>query len=306
MKNIFNIILCLLLLAACDDQIYPDLADAPPIIVVDAWINNKPEPQTIKLSMTQPYFDNSEDSGITNASVFIIDNEGNRFDFLDNGDGNYTWTPPVNESFGKVDNTYDLTVISEGITIQSSSKMNRVPKVDSITFRWEEESLGFPESYFGEFWSRDLEGTGDTYWIKAYKNDQLLNKPSELNLAYDAGFSAGGEIDGLIFISPIRDAVNPFDESTDGQEMLSPYSDGDSLHVEVYSITNEAHTFLTELRIQTDRPGGFAELFASPLSNVDTNIENTTSNEIALGFFCVSAVEGNGKRLDIKNVPKVP
>jgi len=46
-------------------------------------------------------------------------------------------------------------------------------------------------------------------------------------------------------------------------------------------------------------------LFTSPLENLNGNIENINadSEEIAVGFFSVSAVEGNGKRLDISEVP---
>ena len=58
------------------------------------------------------------------------------------------------------------------------------------------------------------------------------------------------------------------------------------------------------MRIQTDRQGGFAELFAVPLSNIATNITNTDTNgDKALGFFCVSAVSRGGKRLDADDLP---
>lgn len=301
-----NILIVGIVIMSCDDQIYPELNDAPEVVVVDAWVNNKPEDQVIKVTKTQPYFDNSESVGVTGAEVYIVDNEGTRFDFVESTNGAYVWSYSA-EAFGTVGNSYTLTVVAEGNTYTSVSELNRVPTVDSVTFRCElETAFGTEEEfYIGEFWSRDPEGTGDTYWIKSFKNEQYLAKPSEINIAWDAGFSAGGAIDGLIFIPPIRDAVNPFDEDPNEEDsFLSPYEDGDSLYVEVHSITHAAHNFLTQLSIQTDRPGGFAALFDTPLSNVPTNIVNTTSDDLALGFFCVSAVEGNGKRLDISQVPK--
>ncbi len=97
-----------------------------------------------------------------------------------------------------------------------------------------------------------------------------MNNPDEINIAFDAGFSEGGNIDGLLFIPPIRDTINPFDE--EDNEFLSPFADGDDVEVEIYSITNEAFIFLNEMALQINRPGGFAELFATPLSNVPTNI----------------------------------
>jgi hypothetical protein len=62
---------------------------------------------------------------------------------------------------------------------------------------------------------------------------------------------------------------------------------------------------MNELRIQTDRPGGFAELFAVPLSNIPTNIYNVNpSGNEALGFFCVSAVSSGKEILDPNNLPQ--
>ncbi|MEO9852186.1 MAG: DUF4249 domain-containing protein [Reichenbachiella sp.] len=301
-----NILTAIILVSSCDDQIYPELNDAPEILVVDAWVNDKPEDQVIRLTRTQPYFDNSESNGVSGAEVYLTDNEGTRFDFVDSGSGDYVWSYTT-EVFGTTGNSYRLTVNTGGETFTATSVKNRVPTVDSVTFKFENKiDFGQEDEYYlGEFWSRDLEGFGDTYWIKSFKNEEYLGKPSEINIAWDAGFSEGGAIDGLIFIPPIRDAVNPFDEKEDTEgEFYSPFADGDSLYVEVHSITPAAHSFLSELRIQTDRPGGFAALFDTPLSNIPTNIENTTSDELVVGFFCMSSVEGNGNRLDISQVPK--
>ena len=53
-----------------------------------------------------------------------------------------------------------------------------------------------------------------------------------------------------------------------------------------------AFDYFTNLQIQTDRPGGFSELFAQPLANLPTNIavQNDPSGRV-LGYFSVSAVE---------------
>ncbi|MEM1119113.1 MAG: DUF4249 family protein [Bacteroidota bacterium] len=290
------LLLILTLTSACEDEIRPELEDAPEIVAIDAWINNKPEPQVIRVNGTQQYFDNSVPAGLSGAIVQVIDENQEVYDFLETASGEYTWTPEDGETFGRIGLQYGLNIEYDGVTYNAISKMNGVPPVDSITFEFEEEEGPFPEGYFGEFWARDLAGAGDTYWIKAFKNGQYLGKPSEINIAFDAGFSNGGNIDGLIFIPPIRFGVNAFEDDEDG-EFLPSYVPGDSLYVEIHSITNEAFFFLTEVRVQTDRPGGFAELFATPLSNVVTNIAPSDQNTEVVGFFNVSAVSGNGKRL---------
>jgi hypothetical protein len=73
---------------------------------------------------------------------------------------------------------------------------------------------------------------------------------------------------------------------------------GDTLYVEIQSISLAAFNYLTQVNIQTNRPGGFSELFSPPIANVPTNIMNLSSNgKKAVGFFNVAAVSGRGKRL---------
>jgi len=299
-------LLLLALLASCEQDFFPELEEAEPQIVVDAWINNKPEAQTVRLTYTQSYFDAVTPEGVINASVYIVDNDNNRFDFIEKGtEGVYEWTPSVAQpAFGEIGKDYNLLIETDGNTFTSSSKMNRVAEIDSIRFRLEVGNSFFPTSYFAEFFARDNEGHGDTYWIKAWKNGQFLNKPNEINIAFDAGFTAGGNVDGIYFIQPIRDAINPLD-TDENDEFISPYSPGDSVYVEVHSINYETFIYLNELQTQIDRPGGFAELFAVPLSNVPTNIVNTNpEGPAAVGFFNVSAVSSDGKTLDPANLPQ--
>ena len=290
---------------SCEDQISPELTPATDAMVVDAWLNNLPQPQTIRLTLSQAYFDNSGAPAITSASVLITDSNGEDFFFIHEGQGRYTWNPSlVLPRLGEVGTLYTLTVNYKGEFYTATSSMNRVPVIDSISYRFEKENIFLPDSYWAEFWARDFEGQGDTYWIKSFKNGEFLNQPNEINIAFDAGFTQGGNVDGLIFIPPIRDTINPFDQD-ENDDFLSPFIDGDSVYVEIHSITGEAFRFLQEVRIQTDRPGGFAELFAQPLSNVPSNIVNISPNpqNLVLGFFSVSAIESNGRRLDVSEVP---
>lgn len=289
---------------SCDDQIYPELDDAPEVLVVDAWIDDVMRDQVINLSMTRPYFESAETSPVTGAEVYIVDNDGVRFDFVDDGNGEYVWTPTA-AAFGTIGNSYDLYVISGGDTFRATSMKNRVPKVDSITFNYNvDKAFGLEEIYYSaELWAKDLVGQGDVYWIKTFKNDLFLNKPSEISLAWDAGFNKSAPFDGDTFIPPIRESINPVDFDDD-DEFISPYVDGDSVYVELHGITEAARNFLYEVQIQTNREGGFGALFATPLSNVPTNITNQTSDRLVVGFFCVSSVETNGARLDESQVPK--
>ncbi len=287
-------------LVACEDIISPALENADPVLAVDAWINNKNETQVIRLALTQPYFQNTVPDGVSGAAVTITDNEGKNYFFVENNNkaGDYLWTPPTSsEVFGKTGNAYQLNIqLKTGEVFAATSYMGRVPVIDSVTLTFEPETAIQPDSYIAEFWATEVPGSGDTYWIKAFKNGVLLNKPEEINIAFDAGFSAGGNFDGVTFITPKRRGVNPNDVD-ENKKSISPYQPGDSLNVEIHSLTVEAFNYMNEVIIQTNRPGGFSELFASPIANVSTNIFNVNkSGPSAVGFFTVSAISTRGKR----------
>lgn len=299
MKRLFIILIGSIFFMACEDPIDVDLEEENPVFVVDAWINDKPEPQVIKLSQSQPYFNSNVPPPVSGASVRLISSAGDTLDFVESDvPGDYIWDPANGvDNLGEIGTSYQLQIQAGEESYTSTSTLKRVPVIDSIKFTFKEELNQFqPEGYYGEFVSTDFIGEGDTYWIKTFKNGVFQNRPFDLTIAYDAGFSPGGIIDGLVFIQPIQDSVNPLNEDLDE---IVPYEVGDSLYVEIHSITNEAFFFLQEMQIQTQRDGGFDEIFAEPFENLRTNIINTNpdSNEQAVGFFSVSAVEANGKRL---------
>jgi hypothetical protein len=290
--------LCFLSLLSCETKINPTLENADALLVVDAWVNDKPGNQVITLTKTQSYFDSSLPPAVGGAVVSVVDDAGKVFAFNEDpaSKGTYVWKPVGNERLGVPGTSYKLTIQAEGEVYEANSTMGRVPKIDTLTLTKNEPDQTNPDFYFAEFIARDFAGAGDTYWIRATKNGVLLNKPSDLNVAYDAGFSAGGNIDGFIFITPIRRGINPND--TDANDAaVSPYVPGDSVYVEINSITVQAFDYLQQVQVQTDRPGGFGELFARPVSNVSTNIVNLNKNgKKALGFFNVAAVTGRGQR----------
>lgn len=296
--NIITIVAGMSLLFSCETRISPTLESAPALLVVDAWITNESVPQEIVLSRTQPYFENQYPPAVKGAVVQVTDNNGKVFAFTEDNTkaGHYVWKGLPGETLGTTGQTYQLQVLVGGESFTAVSKMGRVPAIDSIVFS-REKRIGTTDTLtLAEFYATDPKGPGDAYWIRAYKNGNALDKPSEINVAFDAGFSPGGETDGVVFITPIRRAINP-NRTDSNNRVLSPYDPGDSVNVQIHSITLAAFNYLNEVAVQTDRPGGFQELFAAPLANVSTNIRNTNPGGSAvLGFFNVSAVSSDGKR----------
>lgn len=288
---------------ACQDVVDVDLDEGVRQVVVDAWLTNDLSDQVIKLRRTSPYFDATASPAITGATVTVSNQTGAVFNFLDTDNtGNYVWESTNFQNLGNVGSAFQLDIQIDGVNYQAFSVMNRVPVVDSIVMTFEEESLGQPEGYYGEFFAQDFEGPGDAYWIKTFKNGEFLNKPSEMNIAFDASFTAGNGVDGTAFIAPIRGNINRFPDS--GDDAIDdfeqpPYVEGDSVLVEIHSLNLEAFFYMDEIRTQMTL--GDATLFAEPPANVSTNIQTLNSDnpaDQAVGFFNVAAKTSLGRRVN--------
>ncbi|TAD98339.1 MAG: DUF4249 domain-containing protein [Bacteroidetes bacterium] len=278
--NFLFFISILLLLSSCEDVIQVTLDQGASQLTVDGWITDQAGVQTIRLIKTKPYFDNSPANPANNASVKVTDSDGMVYDFTDSkGDGNYTWTPKNNEKIGKIGKTYTLNINFEGESYQAVTKIGRVPAIDSIGYEFQEKTLQFSkEGYLANFYATEPKGSGDCYRIKSYRNGVLNNKIRDIVIAYDAGTSDGANTDGILYILPLRRSISRPD---------SLYQVGETVKVELLSITEDAFYFFSEARNQLNNGG----LFARPPANVRTNIKNVNPNgKKATGYFGASAV----------------
>lgn len=282
----------LFLLYSCEDVITvePSIADSQ--LVIDAWVDDRNTEQTITLTESQQYFDNSEPISVNNATVSITRDDGSTFEFINQGEGKYIWTPEGDESMGTPGDSYTLTIVLNGETYIANTIMKRVPTVDSITQEFIDDDIINDDGIYVEFFARDFEGTGDAYWIKAFKNGEFLNRASQLNIAFDAGFDAGSQLDGIIFIPPIRDFINELNED----DLGIPWNPGEVSKVEIHSLSNDAFNFLEIARDQINN--GSNGIFSLPLANTRTNIVNTTGGSEPLGLFNVAAVSSLEKVIE--------
>lgn len=273
-----------LILTNCEDPIEVPSQFEAPQLVIDAWLTDVPDqPQTIRLSETVPYFAGGEPKLIEGASVTVCrDNGATCFDFVDTGRGNYVWTPAAGESLGQVGDVFTLQMEVDGANYTSTTDLARTAMIDSISVFFEPESIFTPEGLYGELFARDQPGRGDTYWIRSYRNDTLLNRPNEITVVYDATFDAGANIDGVYFISPIRTSINRVND----EFQPIPYQPGDRIYVEVHSINRTAYDFLNIATEQIQNEG----IFAVPIANAPGNVVNEATGETILGIFNVAAV----------------
>jgi len=285
-------IVALLLLSSCETVIDADIDEGPSQLSVDAWITDQPGEQRIRLTQTAPYLQNGAAIPATGALVGIRDSKGRTYEFTDpDNDGYYSWKPATTrDTLGRIGETYTLGVQFKDEQYISASRMNRVPRIDSLFFTEEKISpFSDKKGFQAEFYARDIPGATDYYRVRFFRNGQLQNRPNDIITVYDAGFSAGGDTDGLFFIRPIRQAINP-DQF---------YARNDTVRVELQSITPEAFFFFIELQTQVTNGG----LFASPPANVPTNIRNlSATGKAATGFFVASAVRTRTARVVKENI----
>jgi hypothetical protein len=281
MRKILLIVLAGTLFSGCEDVIDIDVKEGKRQLVVDAWLTDEVKEQTVKLSFTQAYFNQGSQEPALGAEVFIIKHDSTMIEFLDErGDGNYSYTPR-NRRFLELDKPVALYIKYQGEEYYAVSELKRVPTIDSLKY----QSITLPikptdgpqSGFVAQFYATDFEGEGDTYLVRSYKNDILRGKSNEFVLCYDAGFSPNSNVDGQLFIQPLRIAINS-----------GLYVDGDKVTVELYSIPLEAYYFLGQIQQETNNGG----IFATPPHNVPTNIfnRNSESLEKAVGAFFVSKV----------------
>ncbi|WP_158021884.1 DUF4249 family protein [Flammeovirga pacifica] len=307
---------------SCEDVINVDLETGRPQIVVDGWINNKFESQKIRLLSTSGYFDNTTPPYIENATVRVLDLVNNKtLNFTYDSDGYYTWTPTTladtlivrqrpgdfdRDGDGLYDNYYKLEVSvvfdNKDLQFESYTSLERVPSIDSLFFQTSKGDTEKDDQIYGELFAKDFAGPADCYWIKTWKNDNFLNKSSEMLLAFDItpGRSDYGNIltQATPFIPPVRLGINLSISEEEDERGEKNYEVGDSVYCEIHSMTEKAFDFMSASRSAMANGG----LFATPLANVPSNIvaSNKDAEGMVVGVFCGSAISSLGYRINTK------
>ena len=288
-KSIFNVLIAVIavtLFGSCEDVIQVDVINTSPKIVVDAFVNNQPDTQTIRLTRSIGYFDSTgTEPAIANAQVSIVDQTASfpkLFVFKYTNNGKYQFVPnPVKGDTFSIGHDYALLVIINKDTLVSFSRLNPTTLIDSLHLV-DVEGNGPPINTTGkyvELYANDRVGQGDFYWIKTFRNDTFSNSINQLNVSADMGNTSNGQ-DGKLFIYPVRyNQVNDFSRS---------YKTGETVRLEIHSLNAVVFAWFN-LVINENRNGG---LFATPPANIFSNVTAFNPNKKVPvgGCFCMSAV----------------
>ncbi|MGE0568875.1 MAG: DUF4249 domain-containing protein [Bacteroidia bacterium] len=279
----FPVLLILLVFTSCEDVVQIKLDEGSKIYVVDAFVNDLRQDQSIRISTNDSYFSNRVAPGVTNASVVLTDLTDNvTYTFNHTNNGYYVYPITANDTIGKINHSYLLTVTIDGYPYTAQSQLKRTAIIDSIGTVYNDGSAGAfggtKDTYNCFLYARDIaDNNPDYYWIKTFRNDTLFGGPSDISVSIDGTNGA------------VVDAPTPFIDFTPPGNFLGfkEYRKFNTCKVEIHSISKLTYNFFVQAQQQINNGG----LFATTPENIKTNI-NTPDGAAhkSIGWFSMASV----------------
>lgn len=278
-----SLIICsLLLLISCTSVIQVTVPNGTQQVVVDAFLDNSSKPQTVRLTYSANYFSNVPTPPVLGATVSLTDlTNAKTYSFTPDGNGNYIYTPGINDSMAQLHHKYQLNISYNGNTYNALSIMNRTMAVDTILFRvspndyvgnYPLSDTTNPRKFYPYVHAYDSGGvTHDYYWLKVFNNGVFYNQPAQLDIFEDRGYGNSND-----FVIPPFAFQNLTNDN-------NPLYRNDVCMVEIYSINSNTFDFLTQMK--TQMTNSQAGLFAVTPQNVKTNIQQVSGTQQAIGWF---------------------
>ncbi len=271
MKIYINFIALLLTLtfSSCTDVIEVDVPSEEPRLVIEASIDWDKETignnQTIKLSMSSPYFNSNGNEPVIGASVKITNNtNGSEFIFSDENNGNYT----TNNFIPVLNNEYTLEVINEGETFIAQETLKSV--VDILDVYQSTEKF-LPDVLEVNFDFIDPEDETNYYLIKFQEQADLLPTLFDFKDEFVNG--------NLITLFNEREK----DEDINQEE----YAPGDVVDIQFYGISKRYYEYIQILINQSESGGPFD---TTPVALRGNCANQTNPDEYAYGYFRMTQV----------------
>ncbi len=97
-KQLFYIAIFILGIVSCEEKYKPQLENVDNFLVIEAIFTSNEQEHTIYLYETKGFYDESRGyPPVTGASVFLVDEDDNRYPFGESGEGSYHITRALNE-----------------------------------------------------------------------------------------------------------------------------------------------------------------------------------------------------------------
>ncbi len=252
---------------SCEDVIDVDTPEANSRLVIEASLDwqkgTTGNNQTIKLSTSTPYFQNTLNTTVTGASVTVTNTNSNvEYVFQDQNDGTYT----INNFVPVINDTYVLEVLYNNEVYNATETLKSVSPIKRV-----EQSLegGFDDEILDVsiFWD-DPADEENYYLIKFIEQGDIIpifeDFPDE--------FVNGNELDTF------------FEEDGDNEE--DQFNPGDVVEFTLYGISEQYNNYISLLIEQYDSGG---DPFSAVPGKLKGNCINLNSPEnYAFGYFRLS------------------
>ncbi|HCE56867.1 MAG TPA: hypothetical protein DER09_03470 [Prolixibacteraceae bacterium] len=252
MKNIFYLLILTFVFSGCEKVIDVDLNDADPQIVIEGNVTADNGLAEVIISMTSSYFDTVPGLKISDAEVFVTDEDGKKFRFYETGPGIYRSF----EMRPRTNTAYKLTVEANGEVYQAESTLKPTIAIDSVTWFYDEGTSFFDAGYYLNVYLLDPAETDNYFRINIYRNGILKSSSDDL-IIFNDRFVNGKKLEILL--------------------LNDPYRINDTVMVQLISIDENVYEyFKTFTELLNNNPGSAAP--ANPNSNLSNG---------ALGYFSV-------------------
>lgn len=276
MKNIIILLLTILVLNACSEEISLNLPEPSDRLVVEGrlevMVDGRATDQTLKLTSIGNYFDTNPASGIADAMVTLTDGNGETFNYihLENQNGTYM----LYNFEGKVGNTYTLDIFWKDSHYQAVEVVVECPPIDNVYERFEEENTFEDGGLKLAIDFTDPVGRPNYYFWELHVDGENI-------LRVDPGNSGN---------------VIAKDDLFDGQQIIGylpneerVFEPGEEVVVKQIGLSEQAYDYYFQIFVQTGQTGSFIDV---PPATINGNVVNLTNKEnYALGFFSASQID---------------
>ena len=273
MKKLVLLAIAAIAFTACEKIVDIEIPSEESRLVIESEIYNIKDLWKVKLSASQPYFEQESSEDVSTASVFITELGGDTV-FL-----NYTDTGmyvSVDSHQCIVGNAYELNVAYNGQVYKATEELqNALPMDELLSFFLPPNDRSFPTGNY-VFVQGQVDNTKKNFYLfKTYRNDTL--KSSDLDN------DEFGSVSLLNSFFNVNDILGEISRNKLPRPILFDVVEGDTIDVEQYAITEEYFKFLFDLSAQQSRSG---TPFDPPPANPNNNISNR-----GLGYFSVAHLE---------------
>lgn len=273
-----GLISLVLLLLGCETVIEVDLPPAQQLVVVEGALSDIEGLQPIRVTQSNGFSSENPSEVIENAEVIVQSRTGDIFRYAYTSNGYYEALSPYS---GVSNQEYRVRLVLDSVEIRS--EWERMPEKVSVgaleVDSFEENDPNEPSEqitvFFPKLTTRDpAEATNFYRWI-FYKNESIFNDPELLTIQNDRLFN------GNLIPNDFRNFN---------------YSIGDSVTVQLISISESSFNYLSLLRAQITTLGTSS---GTTPATVNGNLfyENDESR-IVLGNFSARAVSEIGTRIE--------